>query len=117
MLKKSLKILQLIIFCLSVTSLIIWFCFVANGYLKLGYLPKYGDTEFLLFGNKNIHFALLFTSLYVTVYGSICWIALSIIKIFLDFDFLNSKKYLIGTICLALNFAFMFTPQFEWILD
>ncbi len=117
MLKKYPKILQLILLYLSVISLIIWFCFVADGYFKLGYLPKYGDPQFILSGNQNIHFALLFTSLYITTYGSICWILLTIIKIFFNIDFLNSKKYIIGTISLFLNFMFMFSSQFEWILD
>lgn len=117
MLKKYPKILQLTLLYLSIVSLIIWFCFVANGYFRLGYLPKYGDPEFILSGNENIHFTLLLTSLYVTIYGSICWIALTIIKTFFDIEFLNSKKYLIGTIGFALNFIFMFSSQFVWILD
>lgn len=111
------KILQLILLYFSFITSVIWISFVVNGYFRLGYLPKYGHEEFILFSNEKIHFALLIFAMYVNVFGALCWFFLLFLKLFFDFNSLNLKYSIVGSAIFVLNFLFMFTKQFEWILD
>lgn len=114
---KIFKIFQLILLYFSFAATIIWILFVVNGYFRLGYLPKYGHEEFILFSNEKIHFTLLIFAIYVNVLGVMCWFFWLFLKLFFDFNSLNLKYSIVGSVIFVLNFLFMFTKQFEWILD
>lgn len=111
------KIFQIFLLCFAFIASIIWISFVVNGYLQLGYLPQYGDEELVLFGNKKIHLALAIIALYINVFGAMIWFILLFLKLFFDFNSLQLKYTIVVSVIFVLNFLFMFTKQFAWILD
>lgn len=111
--KKIIKYLFFTDLILLFLSELIVICFIIYGYINLGYLPKYGDTE--LISNNNFYRQLITFGIITMIYCFMISIVLFIVNILINR--FSRKEIILFSIVIIIYLLVTFSPSFEWILD
>lgn len=112
------KVLQSIILMSSIVlsiSAIIWIYFIILGFIHIGHLPRYGDTEIISF--DGLDRKLIVYSLSPMFYGFCCWAAALLINKIFKITKIDNWLFISSLIIVILNILIVISPSFVWALD